>query len=822
MRLLLSLAIFIISFQSLVAQHILKGQVVSEENGDPLAYASVIVDEKNEVLTNIDGSFQISYTSKDSILEISYVGFQKKYVSISPYIDFTFIKLKPIASSLDAVMLYSKENPANRIIRNAIGNKLKNDPEEALKSFKYKSYNKFLIDNQSSGLQVRADTSNSAIETIVNEGRAYLSERVSTHLFSKSKTKKEIVEAIKTAGFKKPVYEVLALKAQALSLYKNDYQIFDTEYAGPLANGAFRNYSYKIIDTTSIDARPSYVIYFKPKREKKVAGLEGILYLDTLSFAIQRAKAQLKGAVDLEVNHNYHYYKEQDVWFPSNQSLTVKPGTGGKDISVFGGSISLGTVQRNRSIMNGVIGSGDVATDLFLESSTINYDIILNQDVPVQRFSSDVKVSNDANDKEITYWEANRQIPFSAKDELTEVTVDSIIKARNIERKITVKKAISNGHYPAGFWNFDLSKFIKYNNYEGIRLGAGGTTNSSFSDNMRIHGYLVYGFKDDKFKYGIGAGKLLNKRTGTWLDLKYSDDIREVGSYKYIRGINDFSILEPRFVNISYYYRYKSIQAGITHRIAPTLESELTLDQSAISQIGNYAYLNNNKLFQDYTITEATIGFLFRPYSNFLNTPESHIILDKGYPQFTGQISKSFSGLLNGDFDFTKVGLKIEYQVNRLDLSNTQFTLEGNYAFGDLPLTHAFHAFPNNPNKVEVLDRFSVAGKIAFETMYFNEFFSDRQAALHIRHQFRPIPITDSFRPELVLVNRFIIGDFSNMDAHKNIEFKSLKHGFSEAGLELNKIYAGLGLSFAYRYGAYHLPSFKENFSLKFTFQLKI
>ncbi len=159
MRLLLSLAVFIISFQSLVAQHSLKGQVVSAENGDPLAYASVILAEKTEVLTNIDGSFQVSYTSKDSILEISYVGFQKKYISISPYIDFTLIKLQPITSSLDAVMLYSKENPANRIIRNAIENKIKNDPEEALDSFKYKSYNKFLIDNQSAGIQVRADSS---------------------------------------------------------------------------------------------------------------------------------------------------------------------------------------------------------------------------------------------------------------------------------------------------------------------------------------------------------------------------------------------------------------------------------------------------------------------------------------------------------------------------------------------------------------------------------------------------------------------------------------------------------------------------------------
>lgn len=822
MRTLLSLALFIISCFTLLGQETIKGQVLNAENGDPLAYASVIIADKGETQTNIDGSFELSYTSADSIIQVSYVGFITKQISISPNVSFILIKLKPFADALDAVVLYSKENPANRIIQKAIDNKPTNDPEQALNSFKYRSYNKFLIDNQENGVRVNADTSNSAIETIVNEGRAYLSERISTHLYSKPNSKKEIVDAIQTAGFKKPVYEVLTLKAQALSLYKNDYQIFDTEYAGPLAKDAFRNYTYKILDTTSINNRPSYVIYFKPRREKKVAGLEGLLYLDTTTFAIQRAKAQLIGAVNLEVNHNYNYYKEEDIWFPSNQSLRVKPGTGGKDISVFGGSISLGTVQRNKSILNGVIASGSVEDDLFLESTTYNYELSINKEVPVQKFSSDVTVSEDANERSINYWEANRQVPFTLEDQLTEQKVDSFIKARNIERKITVKKAISNGFYPAGFWDFDLGNVINYNNYEGFRLGAGGATNARFSEKIRLNGYLVYGFKDEKFKYGIGAGTLINNRTETWFDAKYSDDIREVGSYNYIRGINDFSILQPRFANISLYYRYKSIQAGLTHRIAPTLESELTLNQSEISQIGDYSFLNNGELFRDYTITEATFGFLFRPYATFLNTPESHVILDKGYPQFTGQISKSFSGLLNGDFDFTKIGLKIEYQVNRLDLSNTQFTLEGNYAFGELPLTHAFHAFPNNPNAPEVLSRFSVAGKLTFETMYFNEFFSDRQAALHIRHQLSPFKITETFRPELVLINRFVIGDFNNMEAHQNIQFNSLKHGFSEAGLELNKIYAGFGLSFAYRYGAYHLPTFKENFSFKFTFQLKI
>lgn len=822
MRTLLTLALFIISCYTFIGQNTISGQVINSENGDPLAYATVKISEKKQILTNIDGSFSIQLTAQDSILTISYIGFSSKKIEGIEFSVFYVIKLQPVTEDLSAVMLYSEESPADKIIRKAIERKENNDPEKALNSFQYKSYNKFIIDNDASGISTQTDTSNIEIRTIINQSRAYLSEKTATHLFIKPNKRKELVEGIKTAGFNKPVYDVLALKAEPLSLYKNNYQLFDTDYAGPLANLAFRNYSYKILDTTSIENRPSYMIYFKPKREKKVAGLEGVLYIDTSSYAIQKATAQLVGAVELEVNHNYNYYKTQDLWFPSSQTITLKPGTGGKDISVFGGSISLGTVQRKKSILNTVIGSGEVESGLFLESTTVNYELQFNKEVLIPKYAARIDVLKNANERSVNYWEANRQIPFTIKDELTSQKVDSIIKTRNIERKIRVKKAISNGNLPAGMWDFDLSKFFKFNNYEGIRLGAGGTTNAGFSEKIRLHGYVVYGFKDAEFKYGFGAGTLLRKRTDTWLDIKYSDDIREVGAYKYLKSINDFSILEPRFVNISFYYKYKALQAGLTHRFTPKLETEWVINRSDISQIGNYGFANNNQLYTDYTITEATLGFLFRPFSTFLNTPESNQIINKGYPQFTGQVSKSFSDILGGDFDFTKVGLKVEYQLNRLDLSNTQFTLEGNYAFGDIPLTHAFHAFPNNPNKTEIFNRFSIAGKISFETMYFNEFFSDRQAALHIRHQFRPIRITDTYKPELALLNRFVIGSFNDMEAHQNIEFNSLKHGYSEAGLELNKLLGGFGLSFAYRYGAYHLPSFKENFSFKFTLKLKI
>ncbi|MCF4100291.1 DUF5686 and carboxypeptidase regulatory-like domain-containing protein [Gillisia sp. M10.2A] len=822
MRKFLLLSFLIISFQSISAQQIIRGTVVNSKTGDPLPYANIQVSEEIGTLTNINGTFEIQVDKKVSELLVTYVGYALQIVPLTASTEIYIIQLQPQLEDLAEVMLYSGENPANKIIQLAIKNKINNEPEKALDDFSYKSYNKFIIDNQANTLKATADSSMVEVKTLINKGRAYLSEKVSSHYFKRPAIKREVVEAIKTAGFKKPVYDVLSLKVEPLSLYKKDYTIFDTKYAAPLANNALSNYTYKILDTVNTSQRPAYVIYYKPKREQVVAGLEGILYLDTITYAIQKAKAQLIGVVNLEVEHNYTYYKKENIWFPNNQTTTLKPGTGEKDISVFGGSISVGAVQRKRSLLNNVLATGEVENDLYLSSTTTNYDIEFNSNTSFQKSPAWISVAKDADTKSLNYWEVNRQTPYTFKDEFTEYRVDSIIKARDIEHKIEVKKAIANGHYPVHFWDFDLSKFVKYNNYEGLRLGVGGNTNDKLSEKFQLNGYLVYGFIDHTFKYGLGAATLLNKPTGTWLNVNYYDDIREVGSFKYLRGINDFSILEPRFVNISYYYNYQSLQTSLKHRVTPRLETEWVLAKSDITQIGNYAFLNNNQLYKDYTITEATLGFLWRPFSKFLSTPESHIIIDKQYPQFTGQFSHSFANFLGGDFNFTKFGLKAEYQINRLDQSNTQFTLEGNYGFGDIPLTHAFHAYPNSPNKEAIISRFSIAGKLSFETMYFNEFFSERQVALHVRHQLRPINISEKFRPEIVLISRFALGDFENFEAHQNIEFKSLKHGYSEAGLEINKLFGGFGLSGAYRYGAYHLPTLRENISFKFTFQLKI
>jgi hypothetical protein len=185
-------------------------------------------------------------------------------------------------------------------------------------------------------------------------------------------------------------------------------------------------------------------------------------------------------------------------------------------------------------------------------------------------------------------------------------------------------------------------------------------------------------------------------------------------------------------------------------------------------------------------------------------------------------LTKGFKDALGGDFNYVKVSGKALYTVLQTDKSTTEFSVEGHFASGDVPLTHLFHAYPNAPNKDGIFQRFSVAGRRSFETMFFNEFFSDKIAIGQVKHEFAPFKIASFLQPELVLISRYAIGNLTDQQQHLNVDFQTLEHGYLESGFELNKLIFGFGLSAAYRYGAYHLPNFEDNISVKFTFYLEL
>ncbi|APY01401.1 DUF5686 family protein [Lacinutrix venerupis] len=383
-------------------------------------------------------------------------------------------------------------------------------------------------------------------------------------------------------------------------------------------------------------------------------------------------------------------------------------------------------------------------------------------------------------------------------------------------------KQIGNGFFPTNIWNFDLRYLIKFNQYEGFRTGLGGVTNEGFSEDFRIDSYVVYGFRDHRFKYKIGGGVLLNKDTKSWLNISYTDDLMETGSSNFLTDGRTFSFFEPRLLNISLFHKHITSAISYEHEVNPKLITETEVAVSNIDPTYNYTYVLDNTPYQSFGTSTAKVALQWNPFVEFESIDGKNKIVKDGYPKFTLQYSKSFKDVFDADFNFSKLDFRAIHKINHNKDSHTIATLSAGLAHGDTPLTHMYHAYPNNINKETILNRFSVAGINSFETMFFDEFFSDRFATLVVKHYIKPFRITSYFKPQLVLITRYAVGNMNNINRHQNVNFGTLKNGYTESGFEINKLLLGFGLSFTYRYGAYHLPKEEDNLALKFTFNITL
>ena len=124
----------------------------------------------------------------------------------------------------------------------------------------------------------------------------------------------------------------------------------------------------------------------------------------------------------------------------------------------------------------------------------------------------------------------------------------AVIKTRDSIKKSAFLRQLGNGFLPFRYFDTDLRYLIKFNQYEGVRTGLGGTTNKRLSERYRLNGYIVYGFKDKDIKYSIGGGFRINETHDTWINLSYTEDLTETGSSSFLTDKRFFTFFTVRNV----------------------------------------------------------------------------------------------------------------------------------------------------------------------------------------------------------------------------------------------------------------------------------
>tara|TARA_R110001583_G_scaffold83631_5_gene220734 strand:- start:20555 stop:23065 length:2511 start_codon:yes stop_codon:yes gene_type:complete len=819
-----------------ISQHKIQGVVIDSKTKQPLPFASIITNTNFGTLTDVDGKFYIKAKNSFNQITISYVGYKSVIVPITINDKFINIPLKASVENLNEVLITAKENPALKIIRNAIKNKPRNNIEKSLNSFKFNTYNKLLVTANPDSISgeidsvfvikngdkkfKKLDSSNYKFKKEIDKQHLYISEKISEFQFQKGKKKKEIILASRMAGLKQPIYELLAVTFQDFSFYNELYTVAGTDYINPIADNALKHYNYKILDTVTIGNSNSILIHFKPKSNKKILGIEGVLYIDRQNFALTKAIAELKGIVNVKTIQNFNYNQEYNIWFPKDMNIVLKKGENNKTMSLFGGAVKFSGNEKNDSILN--TRKTNPAEISYFISKSINSNIQINVPVVVKSSASTIQFNDDAHKKSDSFWNNYRTDSLTKRGKNAYVILDSLAKKEGVEKKINIARNILKGYYPTKYINLNLGKIINLNNYEGLRVGFGGETNSNFSPKYKIESYAAYGTKDTNFKYNFGASFRLDKDKNTWFGVNYTNDIKEAASLDFIAENTSFSPVNPRNLNISTFYNYKTVTAYLKHDIQPNLEAKIEFNAGDYKPLFEYKFISPTKNLDEYKLTTATLGLQYNPKSEYMNSPIGKLKIKNEFPQFTFQVTKSFENVLESDFNFTQLNFRILQKIKRLRKAITHILVEGGIVFGESPISHLYNSTPNYTFKNPWRKRITLAGTNSFETMGYNEFISDRFAAVHLKHEIKSFKITSKFKPQLTLVTRAAIGNIKNASYNNGLEFKNLKKGYIESGLELNSLFKGFGLSAFYRYGVYKNPIWSDNLAIKLTYKLRL
>ncbi len=781
-----------------------RGRIIDADTKAPLAFVNIIInDSKRGGTTDIDGKFFFSSPSEIHTLHMSYVGYQDTLYQVpdSGRGDL-IIELKKKLVVLEEVVIYPEVNPAHRIIDLVVANRDKNDPEQ-LKSFSYTSYDKMIftvvLDTLELADSLKNDSSYIEVREFFDKQDIGLMETVTERKFMHPDMNYEKVTANRVSGFKDPIFVFLISQLQSTTFYDDLFHIMDKHYVNPISKGSTAKYFFLIEDTTYTELNDTvFVISYRPRRNTNFDGLEGVLYINSRGWAIQNviAKPFIEEGFGIRIQQKYDLV-DSSRWFPE---------------------------QLNSDIIfnNAMIQSGETAMKIVAIGKSYIRNIELNPELVRRQFDVlGIDVEPNSHKKSEEFWNTYRTDSLSERDLNTYAFLDSIGEAENFDRFAKTMETIISGRIPWKFIDIDIDKFVKYDSYQGFYLGLGIHSNAVLSKRFNIGGYFGYGFKAPKFKYGLDASYVANRRKELTLMVDYFNDLEESGGTMLMFEKNElFSGQGWRQLLITRMNPTESIGAGLSMRILRDLKMGMVLASMSKDAVYDYRFGQSEDgvaiMTGKFNFTEVRLGFRFSFREEFIVTKRSRISLGSQYPVVWFQYTRGLDGFLNGAYAYDRFDLKVEESFYFKYLGRFSFILRGGLILGDVP-------FPNLYNGHGSYRVFTIFAPFSFSTMRMNEFMSDRYLSLYFTHNFGSLLFKKGkFQPELAISTNLGFGSFEGApDKHYNITYRTMELGYYESGLMIHNIlnlnFFNIGLGAFYRYGPYSLEKTGDNFAYKFS-----
>jgi len=708
------------------------GGVVADEYDQFVPYASVYFKNTTEgVITNENGQFYLESKSKRDTLVVSFMGYDDVFLAL-PHS--THLNLKVILKEntlLDEIRIFSgktskKDNPALDILRKIWENR-RNNGLHLFDQYAYQKYEKIEFDLNSIDSAYMQSKIFNGMEFIFNHvdtshitGKTYLpifiNEKASDVFGdNRANLKKEIVSGNKNSGFNNNQHIMAFLNDLYVEydIYDNYLQLYDKSFVSPLSRTGINVYNYVLNDTAYIDDKLCYNIVYYPRRKGELT-FKGDFWVNDGSWAIKKINMSI--SKDANINWVRDIYIEQEY-------------------EVLNDSVFL--LTKDHIMTDFSIRQTEKSKGMYGKRTTFFNSFDFNKPKPLNFYRSEVNTYNEAlMNRSDDFWEGYRFEPLSEEERGIYTMLDELQKNKRFQTYVSLGTILASDYIQIG--NFDYGPIFStfgFNDVEGMRLRAGGRTYFGQNDMWRLEGYTAYGFKDNKFKYGLSGRFMLDKENRFILFAGNRRDVEQIaaslspitdvlgrsfassallasGDNSKLSNINLSSIgleIEPlKNLKLSTSIDYKKLKTA-----SPTFSLEYFDENGIIQNTLNQSTIN---LSVDYTPNRKTVGY-----------GVDRTEVDANYARVFFNYSLGVKDMLGSDFDYKKIQLLYRHPIVIGGFGRLTPTLEVGKTFGTVPLG-LLNVLPGNQSYF-IIDN-------AFSQLNYYEFITDEYIALHLEHNF--------------------------------------------------------------------------------------
>ncbi len=805
---------------SLQAQFTIKGKVFEADNKEAMPFVPVVIKGTNFVAqTDFDGNYTIKCNKLTDSIITTYVGYKRLARPINKTLavqEINFAMNNQGGIALEAVEIKAGENPAHRIIRNTVKNKIHTNKSN-LKAYEYETYNKLEFDLTRIPKDMRnkkvfkpiafvfdnVDSSNNAEKPSLP---FFIVENLSQFYYKTNPVrKKEVVVATKITGIENAsISQVLGDMYQNINIYDNNILVFDKQLPSPLSENGLFYYKYYLEDSAFENNQYIYHIRFKPKRVQELS-FTGNMWIADTTWGVKRIEMSLPKDANINFINSANVIQEfaytDSTWMLAKDRLVIDFAPTKKAIGFYG------------------------------RKTTSYKKIKLNKpkDDKFYEFGDKIIVDADSIKKSEEFWANNRHDSLTNREKKIFKMIDTIQSLPVYKTWVDIFYVAVAGYKK--FNNFEIGPYtnlVSYNKVEGLRLRFGGRTSDIFSKWYELNGYVAYGTLDEKFKYALGFKTFITKKpTRQLLGMNYKSDNEILG--QSTNGFSQDNVLASLFRTspLTNLTRVDNVQAYYSKEWFPGLTSVATLVGRRFTPLGTNKYLETKRdgtigEKEDVNNTEARLNVRFAFKEKYVGEGFQRLSIGSRFPVLQINYSKSLQNAFKGEYDYHKLVVNISDRIRITPiLGYTDYVLEGGKIWGQVPyVLMELHG----GNQTYIYDY------MAFNMMNYYEFTSDQFFTAAVFHHFEglflnKIPLLRKLKWREVVTCKGIMGSVNDKNRSTLIfptTLKDLSKGpYVEASVGVENIFKIFRVDVFYR-TTYQFANQAKNVGLRFGFQLAL